>query len=163
MAAVKALAWCPWQSNLLASGGGTADRHIRFWNTTTGACINSIDTKSQISSLLWSKEHKEIISGHGFSQNQLTIWKYPTMAKVAELSGHTERVLSMCMSPDGSTVLSAGGDESLRFWKCFARYDDHFCVPLFVNFKPAFLHSDAQKQQKKAAPTAARPATSMIR
>ena len=29
-AAVKALAWCPFQSNLLASGGGTADRCIKF-------------------------------------------------------------------------------------------------------------------------------------
>jgi WD40 repeat protein len=29
-AAVKALAWCPFQSNLLASGGGTADRCIRW-------------------------------------------------------------------------------------------------------------------------------------
>ena len=26
VAAVKAIAWCPWQRNLLASGGGTADR-----------------------------------------------------------------------------------------------------------------------------------------
>jgi cell division cycle protein 20 (cofactor of APC complex) len=47
-AAVKALAWCPFQSNLLASGGGTADRCIKFWNTHTGACVNSIDTKSQV-------------------------------------------------------------------------------------------------------------------
>ena len=30
-AAVKALAWCPFQSNLLATGGGTADRCIKFW------------------------------------------------------------------------------------------------------------------------------------
>lgn len=35
-AAVKALAWCPWQNNILASGGGTADRTIRFWNCNTG-------------------------------------------------------------------------------------------------------------------------------
>lgn len=35
-AAVKALAWCPWQNNILASGGGTADRSIRFWNVNTG-------------------------------------------------------------------------------------------------------------------------------
>lgn len=48
-AAVKALAWCPFQSNLLASGGGTADRCIKFWNTHTGACLNSIDTQSQVS------------------------------------------------------------------------------------------------------------------
>jgi len=48
-AAVKALAWCPFQSNLLASGGGTADRCIKFWNTSTGALLNSIDTHSQVS------------------------------------------------------------------------------------------------------------------
>lgn len=35
-AAVKALAWCPWQNHVLASGGGTADRTIRFWNCNTG-------------------------------------------------------------------------------------------------------------------------------
>lgn len=48
-AAVKALAWCPFQANLLASGGGTMDRCIRFWNTHTGSCINSVDTGSQVS------------------------------------------------------------------------------------------------------------------
>ena len=35
-AAVKALAWCPFQKHVLASGGGTADRMIRFWNTNNG-------------------------------------------------------------------------------------------------------------------------------
>jgi cell division cycle protein 20 (cofactor of APC complex) len=71
-AAVKALAWCPWQSNLLASGGGTSDRKIRFWNTSTGACLNVVDTHSQVCSLLWSKHSKELVSSHGFSQNQVS-------------------------------------------------------------------------------------------
>jgi len=44
----QAVSWCPWQHNVLASGGGTADRHIRFWNVSTGSCLNSIDTKSQV-------------------------------------------------------------------------------------------------------------------
>ena len=45
---LKALDWCPFQRNVIASGGGTADRHIRFWNAATGACLNAIDTKSQV-------------------------------------------------------------------------------------------------------------------
>jgi len=116
-AAVKALAWCPFERNLLATGGGTADRHIRFYNSVTGSMINSIDTKSQVCSLIWSPHEREIMSSHGFSQNQLTVWKYPTMVKVAELTGHTSRVLHTALSADGTTVCSAAADETLRFWK----------------------------------------------
>ena len=47
-AAVKAISWCPWQPKTLASGGGTNDREIRFWNTATGACINSVDTGNDL-------------------------------------------------------------------------------------------------------------------
>lgn len=118
-AAVKALAWCPWQPSLLASGGGTSDRKMRFWNTTSGACLNTIDTHSQVCSILWSRHSKELVSSHGFSQNQLIVWKYPSMTRIAELTGHTSRVLHMAMSPDGSTVVSAAGDETLRFWRIF--------------------------------------------
>jgi len=119
-AAVKALAWCPWQSNLLATGGGTADRSIVFSNVNTGATVNRIDTKSQVSSLVWNREHKQIISGHGYAENQLSIWNYPTMNKVTDLNGHTERILNMSASPDGQTIVSAAADETLRFWRCFA-------------------------------------------
>ena len=47
-AAVKAIAWSPHQHGLLVSGGGTADRCIRFWNTTTGQSLQCIDTGSQV-------------------------------------------------------------------------------------------------------------------
>ena len=50
---------------------------------------------------------------------QIIIWKYPSMLKTAELLGHTERVLHLSLSPDGGTLVSAGGDETLRLWKCF--------------------------------------------
>ncbi|KAM0842859.1 hypothetical protein ACQ4PT_058091 [Festuca glaucescens] len=123
LAAVKALTWCPFQSNLLASGGGGSDRCIKFWNTHTGACLNSVDTGSQVCALLWNKNDRELLSSHGFTQNQLTLWKYPSMDKMAELTGHTSRVLFMAQSPDGCTVASAAGDETLRFWNVFGTPD----------------------------------------
>ncbi|XP_061437102.1 cell division cycle protein 20 homolog, partial [Lethenteron reissneri] len=46
-AAVKALAWCPWQASLLASGGGRNDHHIRLWNVNTGVCSKAVDVESQ--------------------------------------------------------------------------------------------------------------------
>ncbi|XP_021900197.1 cell division cycle 20.2, cofactor of APC complex-like [Carica papaya] len=117
--AVKALAWCPFQGNLLASGGGEGDRCIRFWNTQTAACLNTVDTGSQVSSLLWNKKERELLSSHGFFHNQLTLWKYPSMMKVAELTGHKSRVLCMAQSPDGCTVASAAGDERVKLWNVF--------------------------------------------
>ena len=34
--------------NVLASGGGTADRTLRIWNTVTGEALKAIDTGSQV-------------------------------------------------------------------------------------------------------------------
>ncbi|XP_068502463.1 cell division cycle 20.1, cofactor of APC complex-like isoform X2 [Phaseolus vulgaris] len=117
--AVKAIAWCPFQANLVASGGGSGDQCIKFWNTHTGACLNSVDTGSQVTSLLWNKNERELLSSHGHAGNQLTLWKYPSMVKMAELTGHTSRVLSMTQSPEGCTVASAAADETLRLWNVF--------------------------------------------
>lgn len=120
-AAVKAISWCPFESNLLASGGGTADRCIKLWDTSSGQTRHSVDTGSQVCAVLWSEEHRELISGHGFSDNQLIIWKYSPngISKLQELHGHSGRVLGMGKSQDGQTVVSLGADETLRFWDCF--------------------------------------------
>ncbi|KAL0738804.1 hypothetical protein Bca4012_015014 [Brassica carinata] len=118
-AAVKAIAWSPHVHGLLASGGGTADRCIRFWNTTKNTHLSSIDTCSQVCNLAWSKNVNELVSTHGYSQNQIIVWKYPTMSKIATLTGHTYRVLYLAVSPDGQTIVTGAGDETLRFWNVF--------------------------------------------
>ncbi|KAJ6196594.1 WD40-repeat-containing domain protein [Bipolaris maydis] len=152
-AAVKAIAWSPHQRGLLASGGGTADRTIKFWNTLISSngpsasalasasaaasaaattniplsptapanLINSLDTGSQVCNLAWSKNSNEIVSTHGYSQNQIIVWKYPSMQQVVSLTGHTYRVLYLAMSPDGQVIVTGAGDETLRFWNAFKK------------------------------------------
>nr|CAE76448.1 related to cell cycle protein p55cdc [Neurospora crassa] len=120
-AAVKALAWCPWNINLLATGGGAYDRHIHFWNTTSGARVNSIDTGSQVTSLRWSPRYREIVSSSGYPDNSLSIWSYPTLVRNVEIPAHESRVLHSCLSPDGQMLATAAADESLKFWKIFEK------------------------------------------
>lgn len=120
-AAVKALAWCPWQSNLLATGGGSDDKKICFWNTSTGVRDGCTDTGSQVTGIYFSKFYRELVSSHGFSENQLTLWKYPTMKRVVDIPhAHESRILHTTMSPDGQTVCTGAADENLKFWKVFA-------------------------------------------
>ncbi|KAJ2613481.1 WD repeat-containing protein slp1 [Coemansia sp. RSA 1365] len=118
-AAVRALAWSPWQLNLLASGGGSYDRHVHFWNTTTTARLNSIDTGSQVTSIQWSNEYRELATSHGFPHNHLALWSYPSLTKIVDIPAHDTRVLHTAMSPDGQTIATAACDESLKFWRIF--------------------------------------------
>ena len=119
LAAVKAIAWSPHHHNILASGGGTADRTIRFWNTSTFENILKYDTGSQVCNLVFSKTSNELISTHGFSLNQINIWKLPNLTKTATLIGHTFRVLYLGLSPNGQNIVTGAGDQTLKFWNVF--------------------------------------------
>ncbi|GAV03173.1 hypothetical protein RvY_13639 [Ramazzottius varieornatus] len=118
-AAVKAVAWCPWQPSVVASGGGTADRTIKLWNVQMGSMITSKDTGSQVSGIVWSEDYRELVTGHGYAKNELILWKYPSFDRVAELTGHTERILDLCASSDNSIVVSTSADETIRLWNLF--------------------------------------------
>jgi len=123
VAAVKALAWSPHRHGLLASGGGTVDKCIRLWDTLTGLALHKFDTGSQVCNLAWSKHANELVSTHGFSNNEVVVWNYqsPTLKPIIKLRGHTNRVVYMAMSPDGEVIVTGAGtnDETLRFWKIF--------------------------------------------
>lgn len=118
-AAVKAMAWSPHKRGILATGGGTADRHLKIWNVNKQTKLNDVDTYSQVCNLLWSKNTDEIITSHGYSKFNLTLWDYPTLEPLAILKGHSFRVLHLTLSADGTTVVSGAGDETLRYWKLF--------------------------------------------
>jgi cell division cycle protein 20 (cofactor of APC complex) len=130
---VKALAWCPFERRILASGGGSNDPSIKIWNTDSGILNNSINTESQICSLIWNRHDKELVSSHGVPNYQISVWNYPSLKHIGDLTGHTSKVLHMASSPDGTTVVSGAGgtDETLRFWQLF---ENKVKVEDFENF-----------------------------
>jgi WD40 repeat protein len=40
---------------------------------------------------MWSRNVNELVSTHGYSLNQVIVWKYPSMQKIATLTGHSLR------------------------------------------------------------------------
>lgn len=86
-AAVKAIAFAPWQSSLLATGGGTNDRTIRFYHTRSGACLATINVFAQVTSLIWSQTRREIAATFGYAQPdhpyRIAVFAWPSCAQIA--------------------------------------------------------------------------------
>lgn len=102
----------------MATGGGTNDATINVWNSTTGARVHSLRTPSQITTIHWASQKKEILTTHGYPTNSIMVHAYPSLERVAEIrDAHDSRVLFSCVSPAGDVVCTGAGDENLKFWR----------------------------------------------
>ena len=85
-AAVKAIAFCPWQRGLLATGGGSNDRAIHFHHTFSGACLATIDVQAQVTSLIWSTSRREIAATFGYAQPEhpyrIAVFSWPECKQI---------------------------------------------------------------------------------
>ncbi|KAL5001955.1 WD40-repeat-containing domain protein [Aspergillus recurvatus] len=88
-AAVKAIAFAPWQPSLLATGGGSNDRAIHFFHTPSGACLATINVYAQVTSLIWSKTRRELVATFGFAQPEhpfrIAIFAWPSCEQIAAI------------------------------------------------------------------------------
>jgi cell division cycle 20-like protein 1 (cofactor of APC complex) len=118
-AAVKGVAWSPHQAGILLSGGGSKDTSLKVWNTINSNLVHEVVTGSQVCSMVFSKTVNEVATGHGFVDNQVIIWKVPTLSKVAMLEAHMQRVLYLTISPNGQYIASGSGDQTIKIWDAF--------------------------------------------
>ena len=88
-AAVKAIAFAPWQPNLLATGGGSNDRQIHFFHAGSGATLALINVFSQVTSLVWSTTRREIVATFGYSQPEheirIAVFSWPSCECVVSI------------------------------------------------------------------------------
>ncbi|XP_047269302.1 cell division cycle 20.2, cofactor of APC complex-like [Capsicum annuum] len=106
-----------WNDNILTIGGMDGmiinkDVHVR--SHVVGTYRDTL-----------RRHERELLSSHGFTDNQVTVWKYPSMTKISELFGHTLRVLHMAQSPDGYIVATAAADETLTLWNVFGNPEEN--------------------------------------
>ena len=88
-AAVKAIAFCPWQEGLVATGGGSNDKCIHFFHTRTGTALASIAVSAQVTSLIWSTTNREIAATFGYAQPEhpvrIAVFSWPACHQVAAI------------------------------------------------------------------------------
>ena len=136
-AAIKALSWI--SENKLLSGGGTADRNLKLWDTSSiksysdtsgfdeksSGSIFTLQTSSQITKIVLSNKIPGLIyASHGFSDNSISTYRVTNdriqMVNDLQMTGHSQRVLWLTKRPSnlGEELLaSASGDETIRIWR----------------------------------------------
>ena len=88
-AAVKAIAFAPWQPSLLATGGGANDHAVHFFHTQSGTRLASINVYAQVTSLIWSKTRPEIAVTLGYAEPQhpirIAVFSWPSCEQVSAI------------------------------------------------------------------------------
>lgn len=86
-AAVKAIAWCPWLSGLVATGGGSNDRCIHFYHARSGTALATIAVSAQVTALVWSRRRREIAATFGYASPdhavRIAVFAWPGCTQVA--------------------------------------------------------------------------------
>jgi WD40 repeat protein len=105
-AAVKAIAFCPWRDGLVATGGGSNDKCIHFYHTTSGTCLATISVAAQVTSLIWSTTRREIAATFGYAQPEhpyrIAVFSWPECKQVAAIPWEGEhRALYAIPYPGG--------------------------------------------------------------
>lgn len=111
LAAVKAIAFCPWRPHLLATGGGSNDKQIHFFHTTSGASLATISVSSQVTSLVWSSTRREIAATFGYVQPEhvvrVAVFSWPECKMIGSVKWEGEhRALYAVAYPGGPSGLS---------------------------------------------------------
>jgi cell division cycle 20-like protein 1 (cofactor of APC complex) len=84
-----------------------------------------------------------MVTTHGYSLNQINLWNTSgnwedkTVRKVTTLTGHTYRVLYLAASPQGESIITGAGDETLRFWNVFdsSQYKRHDTINMQMDLR----------------------------
>lgn len=122
--AIKSMAWSPFDRKVLITGGGANDKKIKVWETFTGKCLHEIDSGSQVCSLMFCKDSKEFVTGHGYERNEIILWNFPELKEKEVFEAHQDRVLYMALAPDGNDLVTGAGDRTLRFWELKRQKDE---------------------------------------
>ena len=129
-AAVKAMAFCPWQRSLLATGtnaplsaapfyiliisagGGSNDRCIHFFHTFSGAPLATINVSAQVTSLLWSNSHREIAATFGYANPdhpvRIAVFSWPECRQVVAVPWQEDMRALYAISYPGGPAVSEG-------------------------------------------------------
>jgi len=93
---------------------GSDDGTIGIWDPRQKAAVDYIETDFPITAVALAEQGHEIYSGG--IDNDIKVWDARTLEVIYTLTGHTDTITSLEVSPDSQTLLSNSHDSTVRTW-----------------------------------------------
>jgi WD40 repeat protein len=96
----------------LITGGG--DKTIKLWDVARGEIIRSIEAhEGPVWAFALSRDGRQILSGANLD-NAVKLWDVASGTLIRRIGGSP--VKSIAYAPDGTRIVSGGGDETIKVW-----------------------------------------------
>ena len=123
---VKVLAVPSGSSDWIASGG--LDRKINLWDLNGAGRKLSIDVGEDEAGGMTSKEKGSVYAlaatnnmlASGGPESTVRVWDPRTGKRITKLVGHTDNVRDVLVSQDGTTIMTASSDRTVKVWSTLA-------------------------------------------
>ncbi|KAF4342584.1 meiosis-specific apc c activator ama1 [Fusarium beomiforme] len=122
-AAVKAIAFCPWRRELVATGGGSNNKCIHFFHTPSGAALATISVSAQVTSLIWNTTHREIAATFGYTSPEHPYREHDLRAlyAISYPRGPTSEDPAAPAGGKEGCIIVASSDKSIKFHEVWSR------------------------------------------
>ncbi|CAL8105319.1 unnamed protein product [Calicophoron daubneyi] len=115
---------------------GSDDGTVRLWDRRQKAHVQSFENTYQVLSVTFSDTAEMIFSGG--IDNIVKGWDLRKLEASMLLTGHTDTVTGLSVSPDGNYLLSNAMDNTLRLWDVQPFASAERCTKIFVGHQHTF-------------------------